>query len=269
MSSSRLISIPFLCLAVATGLAQGFVPPSIAVPPTISFSHARSKLTSYRPTTSATTTLAASPSGIDELPELVQASAFFGTYVALGLTTYPTTKLLEAMSKSIGLEKWRNNVVDTTLPLVLGLLYLSAGIGHFSNSEAFCDIYPPRGTWGLWYLPGSAEFHVAWTGVVEALGGAGLIFGGIRSIMEPEDANENLAINLVKPVCALTLFLLTIVVTPANIYMWTHGATMGPDMGQLDISFHYIRFAVQVLLLSLLITLAKDSFFFAWGDELD
>ncbi len=23
------------------------------------------------------------------------------------------------------------------------------------------------GTWGLWYLPGSAEFHVGWTGAAE------------------------------------------------------------------------------------------------------
>ena len=51
--------------------------------------------------------------------------------------------------------------------------------------------------------------------------------------------------------------------------MYTHGVTMGDSMGELAVSFHYIRFAVQVLFLSLLFVIAKDSFFFTWGDELD
>mmetsp|Transcript_22650 Transcript_22650/g.49171 ORF Transcript_22650/g.49171 Transcript_22650/m.49171 type:complete len:268 (-) Transcript_22650:160-963(-) len=201
---------------------------------------------------STSTTLAASPSGIDELPTFLQAGAFFGTYAALGIITYPATKVLESVSKSVGLEKWRDSVIDTSLPLILGMLYVSAGIGHFVNAQAFCDIYPPRGTWGVWYLPGSAQFHVAWTGAVEALGGAGLIFGGMKSLLgsEADDEDDNLAVNLIKPACALVLFVLTVVVTPANIYMWTHGATMGPDMGELTVSFHYARFAVQVALLS-------------------
>ena len=32
--------------------------------------------------------------------------------------------------------------------------------------EAFKAIYPPLGTWGCWYLPGSSDFHVAWTGAL-------------------------------------------------------------------------------------------------------
>ena len=214
--------------------------------------------------------LSASPSGIDELPQIAQTGIFFGAYISLALATVPATQALEVVSKSvIGLEKWRDNVIDTSLPFLLGLLYLAAGIGHSTNSHAFQDIYPPWGTWGIWYLPGSAEFHVAWTGVVEALGGSGLLFSAARSILaNDEDDDENLAINLIKPISALALFVLTVVVTPANIYMYTHGATMG-DMPPLDVSFHYVRFVVQVAFLSLLITLARDSFFFAWGDELD
>lgn len=214
--------------------------------------------------------LSASPSGIDELPQIAQAGVFFGVYISLALATIPATKTLEVVSKSVvGLEKWRINVIDTSLPLLLGLLYLAAGIGHFTNSHAFQDIYPPIGTWGIWYLPGSAEFHVAWTGVVEILGGSGLLFSAAGSIFAAdEDDDESLAINLIKPISALILFALTILVTPANIYMYTHGATMG-DMPPLDLSFHHLRFAIQVAFLSLLITLARDSFFFAWGDELD
>ena len=214
--------------------------------------------------------LSASPSGIDELPQIAQAGVFCGVYISLALATVPTTKGLEVVSKSvIGLEKWRENVIETSLPLLLGSLYLVAGIGHFTNSHAFQDIYPPTGTWGIWYLPGSAEFHVGWTGVVEILGGAGLLFSAAQSILANDgDDDESLAINLIKPVSASALFVLTILVTPANIYMYTHGATMG-DMAPLDSSFHYARWAFQVLFLSLLITLARDSFFFAWGDELD
>lgn len=217
----------------------------------------------------------ASPSGIDEWPQLYQTAVFFGTYAALGLATYPTTKLLEILSQSsiIGLERWRINVIDSTLPIVLGFVYFAAGIGHFLTAEAFQDIYPPSGTWGIWYLPGTPAFHVAWTGAVEILGGMGLLFGGLRDSAivgsdDDDDENENILINFIKPVSASVLFLLTVLVTPANIYMFTHGAVMG-DMASLDMSFHVVRFAVQVVFLSLLLTLARDSFFFAWGDELD
>jgi len=214
----------------------------------------------------------ASPSGIDEWPQLYQTAVFFGTYAALGIATYPTTKLLEQLSQSvIGLERWRIIVIDSTLPILLGLFYLAGGIGHFAIAEAFQDIYPPPGTWGIWYLPGTPAFHVAWTGAVEILGGMGLLFGGLRDafiVGSDDDENENILINFIKPASASVLFVLTILITPANIYMFTHGAVMG-DMSSLDMSFHAVRFAVQVAFLSLLLTLARDSFFFAWGDELD
>ena len=162
----------------------------------------------------------------------------------------------------------RLNVIDSTLPIILGLLYFLAGIGHFVDSKGFQDIYPPIGTWGIWYLPGSAEFHVSWTGFVELLGGLGLLFGAAKDAFGSEE-DDNLFINFIKPVSASALFVLTILVTPANIYMFTHGAVMGDTMAPLDMSFHAVRFVVQVVLLSLLFTLARDSFFFAWGDELD
>uniref|UniRef100_A0A7S1Z6A4 Uncharacterized protein n=1 Tax=Trieres chinensis TaxID=1514140 RepID=A0A7S1Z6A4_TRICV len=210
----------------------------------------------------------ASPSGIDALPEVVQTATFFGIYAALFAATSAVSSALDATSKSMGLERWRISVVETTLPLILGALYLTAGIGHFSSKGSFVDIYPPPGTWGIWKLPGSAEFHVTWTGAAELLGGMGLIFGGLKDYILDDDDDGSLIINLVKPASALSLFLLTVAVTPANIYMYTHGATMG-DTGPLDLSFHYVRFAVQAVLLGLLLTLTKDSFFFAWGDELD
>eukprot|EP00985_Skeletonema_marinoi_P011703 scaffold5562_cov156-Skeletonema_marinoi.AAC.7 len=211
-----------------------------------------------------------SPSGIDEWPIISQTAVFFGAYAGLALACYPTIKLLESFSQSVvGLERWRIYMIDSTLPILMGLVYLLGGIGHFAAADSFQDIYPPMGTWGIWYLPGSAAFHVAWTGIIELFCGAGLIFSGIRDAIGSEDGEEeNILINFIKPICASMLFLLTILVTPANIYMFTHGAVMG-DMAPLDMSFHVIRFVVQVTFLSLLFTVARDSFFYAWGDELD
>ena len=228
-------------------------------------------------TRSSSAGLEASPSGIDEWPQISQAAVFFGTYAALFLTTYPATKVVESFSTSvIGLERWRINVIDSTLPILMGVVYLAAGVGHFTSSQAFQDIYPPIGTWGIWYLPGSAAFHVAWTGVVEVLGGFGLLFSGVRDVFgseeeEVEEGNTTLLISFgfIKPISASVLFLLTVLVTPANIYMFTHGAVMGDSMPPLDTAFHLIRFGVQVVFLTLLLTLARDSFFYAWGDELD
>ena len=244
------------------------------------------KKNSCRPTASISTnnsntllsmTMTSSPSGIDQLPELVQAGVFVAYYITLIVTTIPTIKFLDVVSSSkvIGLERWRGWFIDTTLPLLIGTLFLTAGIGHFIQKESFLSIYPPQGTWGFWYLPGSANFHVTWTGIVEALGGSGLLLSVITTTLvgldekldEQGEETLRLFLKLLKPLSALMLFLLTLLVTPANIYMYTHGATMGDAV--LDVSFHYIRFGVQVMFLSLLFILAKDSLFFVWGDELD
>jgi uncharacterized membrane protein len=216
--------------------------------------------------------LALSPSGVSEWPAVAQMGVFAGTYAGLAGGTLVGCSLLDTFSRSVvGLERWRTSFIDTALPLLLGVFFASAGAGHFVAAEAFQAIYPPPGTWGFWFVPGSAAFHVAWTGVVEGLGGAGLLVGGFQNLLRSEEQEEDTSMveKSVLPAAALVLFLLTIIVTPANIYMFTHGATMGPDMPPLDISFHAIRFGVQVVFLSLLLTLAKDSFFFAWGDELD
>ena len=208
--------------------------------------HQRVKVTSTSPLSSSTSTtttskiiqnrnrisssssaLHVSPSGIDELPLILQSSIFFGIYALLGISTSISIQTIDTLSKSvIGLEKWRYQYIETVLPLLLGVVFFAAGIGHFISEQAFCDIYPPRGTWGIWYLPGSANFHVAWTGIVELLGGSGLLFGGLRSSLmgilnsnEEEDDEDGLSlIKLIQPISAATLFILTISVTPASMY---------------------------------------------------
>jgi uncharacterized membrane protein len=107
---------------------------------------------------------------------------------------------------------------------VLGLTIVFAffafgGLGHFTNTELFVAIMPP-------YLP----FHLAAvyiSGAFEIAGALGLLHSKTR---------RNAGIGL---------FVLTIAVTPVNIYMW-----MTPDaFPDVPESFLALRLVAQVLLL--------------------
>eukprot|EP00638_Chattonella_subsalsa_P006932 CAMPEP_0117758650 /NCGR_PEP_ID=MMETSP0947-20121206/15516_1 /TAXON_ID=44440 /ORGANISM="Chattonella subsalsa, Strain CCMP2191" /LENGTH=183 /DNA_ID=CAMNT_0005578901 /DNA_START=384 /DNA_END=935 /DNA_ORIENTATION=+ len=138
----------------------------------------------------------------------------------------------------------------TTWPL-LGPGFVLAGVSHFTLHEDFCNIYPPKGTWGFWYLPGSPSFHVNWTGVIEILGGVMLTIGGISAAFGIELPTE---MSLFLPDGALLLCALTYVVSFANIYMYTHGAILPEAMkevGEVPIAGHIVRGILQVILLSL------------------
>eukprot|EP00960_Hanusia_phi_P052988 761777-Hanusia_phi.AAC.4 len=196
------------------------------------------------------TTRCLAPSGIDGLPLSLQAATFVSIFAGLGLGTAvlsgPAFSALERALPEGWFSSWKK-----TWPL-LGLVYVLAGVAHFTAKDAFLAIYPPLGTWGLWFLPGSAEFHVAWTGVAEVLGGSGLLLGGILHALGKDKLPGSM--KGVKFASALALFFLTVAVTPANIYMYTHGATMpglGPP-GEIPVSFHAVRGLLQVVLLSLL-----------------
>ena len=126
----------------------------------------------------------------------------------------------------------------------LGLTYVAAGAAHFALPKGFEDMYPHQGAWGFWSLPGSPDFHVKWTGVAEILGGLGM-----ASALVTDDTPLSRA-------SALGLFILTVAVTPANTYMWSHNAP-GPlpenadeSMLSMEKEAHLARAALQVLLLS-------------------
>ena len=131
----------------------------------------------------------------------------------------------------------------------IGLTYVAAGYAHFAIEQGFLDMYPHEGAWGVWRLPGSARFHVAWTGVAEIAGGAGLIVGALPLGFVPA---------WVEPASALGLIALTAAVTPANMYMYTHNAP-GPlpedadeSMQVLTPAQHLARAGLQVFLWTIL-----------------
>jgi uncharacterized membrane protein len=106
-----------------------------------------------------------------------------------------------------------------------------------------------QGAWGFWNLPGKPAFHIRWTGIAKIVGGCGVFFGhlGPTSWMLP---------HWLEPISALGLLALTIAVTPANLYMWTHNAspldrslegTPDPPLPQWA---HALRGALQIVLLA-------------------
>ena len=194
--------------------------------------------------------LALAPSGIDALDLPAQAAVFAGCYGALGVGTLLNVKLFDVIGEAVSADTQENLARAGSL---LGILFVGAGITHFTNAAAYEAIFPPLGTWGLWYLPGDADFHVKWTGAAEIAGGTGLLLGAILDALGVDLGGRSRPLRLL---CASALFLLTLCVTPANIYMYTHGAMMeglGPDTGApLPVEFHYLRLGMQVLILSIL-----------------
>lgn len=102
---------------------------------------------------------------------------------------------------------------------VVCLFFLIGGIGHFIQTERFVAIMPP-------YVPFHLE-AVYVSGVFELLGALGVLWKKTRRI------------------AGIGLFVLVLMVTPANIHMYLN-AEQFPDF---SMTYHYIRFAAQLVLL--------------------
>ena len=185
-----------------------------------------------------------SPSKINTLPNLQQA----GIFGFLSLALYAgTVLLLQAIALA---EQALPGIMSTWEKswFILGVFYMLAGAAHFGVKKDFVNIYPAKGAWGFWYLPGSPEFHVEWTGYAELLGGFWLLLGGLSNLGL---FNLPSVLGNVMQDGATALLYLTIIVTPANIYMLTHGAKLPIEGPQVPINFHVIRLSIQCLLFAM------------------
>lgn len=98
--------------------------------------------------------------------------------------------------------------------------FLAGGIGHFALTDTFMRIVPPYIPW-----PRAAVYI---SGVAELLGAAALLSPRTRSL------------------AGMFLIVLTLCVTPANVYMWVH-PELFPAISPLLLT---LRLFVQVLLIA-------------------
>ena len=119
-------------------------------------------------------------SKVNTQSEPIQAAIVLGIFAALGISSVAFSSFLDIITlKYEWVQTWRY-----TWPL-LGAIYAIAGVTHFTVQKEYENIYPSKGAWGIWYLPGTPEFHVKWTGVAEILGGLGLLIGGAYDAFMP------------------------------------------------------------------------------------
>ena len=170
-----------------------------------------------------------------------------GTVVMVQLLTF-----LEAILPEGWFAAWR----DYTWPIPLGLIFVAAGVTHFTMKDTYTAMVPPKGTWGgLWQVPAPyldevfqnkisySEYHVYWSGIAE-IGGGLLLLAAFGFHMVP----------MVLP--AFLLLLLLICVTPANIYMATHDV-QAPGLPPIPYPEGHIgRGVLQCILLALFWKLA-------------
>jgi len=150
-----------------------------------------------------------------------------------------------------------------TWPLMGAILYVPVGCTHFISPyyENNICIMPPYGTWGWYKVPGSADFHVKWTGCTEIVCGAALAASG----MLDRRASTFPWAKPVRKVVAPILFVLTGSVTFAHGYILTHGA-WGFDDKPMPLGFHAFRNLIQALWLSNLLYMSvRDNLGYANG----
>ena len=114
-----------------------------------------------------------------------------------------------------------NPIIVHLLALGYGIPFILVGIEHFRSPQKFVDIVPN-------YLP-FALFLVYLTGVIEIVGGLGIIYPDTREITGR----------------LMVLFLLA--VYPANFYMWANDVPFNGT--RLTTNGHLVRLSVQMLLI--------------------
>jgi uncharacterized membrane protein len=167
-----------------------------------------------------------------------------GTGVLAG--TYLIVQVLDGLDGLSG--GFLETFLDFTVPLPLGLLYAALGVTHFFYKDGYAAIVPPPGTWGgLWQVPAPGaeklglryeDYHVYWTGIAELGGGLLLALAGLNDVVPIQ-------------IPAVLLFLLTLAITPANMYMFTHDTQLSFAPPFAYPEGHIFRGVMQCILLSL------------------
>jgi uncharacterized membrane protein len=164
----------------------------------------------------------------------------------------------------VSLYDWLETILPTSmykpfynvLPFVLSSTFVAAGIAHFALEETFVAFVPPLGSWGgLWQIPAPfseklglsyGQYHSFWSGIAEVVVGLSLI------------ATTAGVVDL-GPIPASLMFLLTLAVTPANIYMFTHNPDV-PEIPPVTYPWgHGGRAVLQCALLGVFFKLAVHS----------
>jgi uncharacterized membrane protein len=177
----------------------------------------------------------------------IQQFTFLAAFVALGLGTQVCIQAWYTGGIALLGPQYFYTIQTQIFPIVFGSIFAIVGVCHFRFVDNFARIVPPYNGWGgLWKVPAPfhtqmnityEEYHSYWTGIVEFLGGVWLLYTGIISSSSI--------------IPATILFGLTIGVTPANLYMFTHNASPGGQIPSLQYPFgHLARFMVQCGLLS-------------------
>lgn len=181
--------------------------------------------------------------------ELTQWIAFFSAFAVLAVGTSLCVQLWHGPAIDLLGAQFYEEIRSTIFPIAFGSIFAIVGLLHFVFDENFVRIVPPKGTWGgLWQVPAPGmetlgityeEYHCYWSGVAECVGGLWLLLAAVGTIPTSTE------------IPAFLLFLLTVSVTPANLYMFTHDAHPGGAIPKLDYPFgHIARFVVQCGLLS-------------------
>ena len=114
-----------------------------------------------------------------------------------------------------------NPLIVHILALIYGIPFILIGIEHFREPQKFVDIVPK-------YMP-FALFLVYLTGVIEIVGGLGIIYPETREIT------------------GRLMILFLIAIYPANFNMWINDIPYNGT--RLTTQGHLVRLSVQILLI--------------------